>query len=124
MVVVFGLAFGLLAMIFGLGHVEFAPDDRLNALRFGGVVEMNGAEDVAVVGHGDRRLPEGRDARDQLLYIARPIEHGVVGMQVQVRELRHEAGVSPLSPTVFGLGPLENSSQQWITGMSAVARIA
>ena len=36
-----------------LGDVDLAADDGLDALRLGCVVELDGAEQVAVIGHGD-----------------------------------------------------------------------
>ena len=38
-----------------LRDVDFAADHRMDALGLGGVVELHRAEQIAVIGHGDRR---------------------------------------------------------------------
>jgi hypothetical protein len=55
-----------------------------------GIHEVHGAEDVAVVGHGHGRHPQFFDSLAEFLDVTGAVEHGVVGMQVQVDELRHE----------------------------------
>ena len=52
---------------------------------------MHGAENVAVVGHGDGRHAEFLHALNELLDVASAVEHGIIGMQVQMNELRHES---------------------------------
>jgi hypothetical protein len=42
------------AVVVLFADVEFTAEDRLDALLFGGVEEMDSAKDVAVVGHGAR----------------------------------------------------------------------
>ena len=49
-VVAVGIAAGLVAL---LRNVDFAADDGVDAFAFGGVVKLDGAEEVAMVGHGD-----------------------------------------------------------------------
>ena len=88
---VVAVAFGRGAMIFLLADVELATQDRLDARFFGGVDEPDRAEDVAVVGHGDRRHVEFLDALDQALDLASAVEHRVIGVQMKMNEfgLRH-----------------------------------
>ena len=59
------VAFARGAVVFFLGDVEFAAEDGLDAVFFGGVEEVDGAIDVAMVGHGDGFLAEGGDAVDE-----------------------------------------------------------
>src|SRR5262249_54338453 len=47
-------------------------------------------KDVAMIGHCDGRHAQIFDPMDKLFHIASAIEHGVVGMKVQVDELGHE----------------------------------
>ena len=58
-------------------------------LCFGGVEEVDGAVDVAVVGHGDGFLAEGGDAVDELVDVAGAVEEGVLGVQMEVGEFGH-----------------------------------
>ena len=49
------------AVVFVLADVELAAEDGLDALLLGGVEEVDGAVDVAVVGHGGGGLAEFGD---------------------------------------------------------------
>ena len=84
---VVAVALGRGAMIFLLADVELAAQDRLDARFLGGVDEGHRAEDVAVIGHGDRRHLELLDAVDQALDLAGAVEHRVVGVKMQMYEL-------------------------------------
>ena len=53
-------------MVFLLADVELAAQDRLDSRFFGGIDEMHGAEDIAVIGHGDRGHIEFLDALAKL----------------------------------------------------------
>ena len=75
-------------MVVLLADVELATQDRLDARFFGGVDERHRAEDVAVIGHGDRRHLQFFDAFDQALDLAGAVEHGVIGVQMQMDEFR------------------------------------
>ena len=88
--VVVGVALGRGAMVVLLADVELAADDRLHAGVFGRIDELDCAKDVAVIGHGHGGHAEFLDALDEFLDIAGAVEHGVIGMQVQMDELfRH-----------------------------------
>ena len=69
-----------------LRDIDFAADDRVDSSRVGGVVELDRAEQVAVVGHGDgghllfcHRLHQAAD-------FAGAVEQRVIGMAMQVDE--------------------------------------
>ena len=82
-VVAVGVGARLVAL---LGDIDLAADDGVNAFRLGGVIELDGAEQVAVIGHGDRGhllLGDRASAVD----IAGPVEQGVVGVAVKVNEM-------------------------------------
>ena len=70
-----------------LADVELASDDRLDSGFVRGVYEMHGAENIAVIGHGDRGHAEFFDAIDKFLDVASAVEHGVIAMKMQVNEL-------------------------------------
>ena len=68
-----------------LRDVHLAADHGMDALRFGGVVELDRAEQVAVIGHGHG----GHlllDDRHQLGDFAGAIEQRVIGVAMQVNE--------------------------------------
>ncbi len=94
-------------MVLVLAHVQFAAKDGLDSLLLGGVEKVNGAVNVAVVGHGDGLLAELGDAVDQLGDVAGPVEERVFGMQMKVGEFRHGSG------SILVL--------EWIPGLAAIA---
>src|SRR5215471_16628182 len=90
---VVGVAVGrgaLDVVVFLLADVELTADNRLHASLVRRIHEMHRAEDVAVVGHGNGGHSELVDVLDQLLDVASAIEHGVVGVQMQMYEVRHD----------------------------------
>ena len=72
-----------------LADVELTAQNRLDSLGLGRVKEVHRAVDVPVVGHGDRGLPQLRDAVNELLDVASPIQQGVLGVQMQMRKFSH-----------------------------------
>ena len=50
---------------------------------------MHRAENIAVIGHGHSRHAKLFGAMTELFDVAGAVEHGVVGMKMQVDELRH-----------------------------------
>ena len=80
---VLGAALGPLAR----RHVELAAEDRLDPLLLAGQVEVDGAEQVAVVGQRERREPQLPRPRDQLVELRGAVEQAVLGVDVQVDEV-------------------------------------
>ncbi len=68
-------------------HVELAADDRLDAGLLGGQVEVDRAEEIAVIGQGDGREVQVLGLLHQLLELGGPVEQAVLGVHVQVDEL-------------------------------------
>ena len=66
--------------------VRLHADDRLDAGRRALRVEVVGAEHVAVVGHRQRRHAHPGRLGEQLGQPGRAVEHGVLGVHVQVHE--------------------------------------
>ena len=69
--------------------VNFAAQDRLDARLGRRVVEGFDPVHVAVVGDGQRRHTELFGPLDKRLDGCRPVENGVLGMYVQMDEIRH-----------------------------------
>ena len=90
-------------------HVELAAEDRLDPFLLAGQVEVDGAEQVAVVGQRERREPELPRARDQLVELRGAVEQAVLGMDVQVDEvgvpLHQVASLAPGAAPVPGRAP-------------------
>ena len=84
-VVAVGIGAGLVAL---LRDVDFAADDGLDALCLGGVVELDRAEEIAVVGHGDGGHFLFDDVHE-LADFAGSVEQGIIGVAVEVDEGRY-----------------------------------
>ena len=69
------------------GEVEFAADQRLDALGLGLVVELDRAVEIAVVREGQRLHPEGVGPVHQAVDPAGAIQQGVVAMDVKMDEI-------------------------------------
>src|ERR1035437_3049986 len=82
-IVAVGVAAGFVAL---LRNVDLAADDRAHAFALGGVVELDGAEQVAVVGHGDGGHLLLDDRIHELADFTSSIEEGVIGVAVQMDE--------------------------------------
>ena len=67
-------------------EVGLDADDRLDPGRCGLLPELVGAEDVAVVGHRERRHAHPRGLGEQVVEPGRAVEHRVLGVHVQVDE--------------------------------------
>jgi hypothetical protein len=67
-------------------HVELGADDRTHTGVLGLLDEVVGTEHVAVVGHRDRRHPHPGGLFEQVLEPRGAVEHGVLGVHVQVHE--------------------------------------
>jgi hypothetical protein len=87
MVVVVALRIG--AMIVLLADVQFAPKNRLHAVFLGSIEEVHRTINISVIGDRNRFLADARYALNQLFNVARTVQQGVVGVQVQVSKFRH-----------------------------------
>ena len=83
------------------GDVGLDPDDRLHAVAPGGAVEVNRAEEVAVVRQGEGGQAQLRRPRGQSIDLACAVQKAVVRVHVQVAEVhsRLPAGSYPPAPT-------------------------
>src|SRR5262249_19232638 len=103
---------------------HLAPDDRMYARALRRVIKLDRAEEVAVIGHGDRRhLLLDRDLH-QLVDIAGSVEQRVVGVAVQVDEghrwrtfLGRRASILADAP-VLGRGASAGSVRVRVAGSS------
>ena len=78
-------------------HVGLATQDRLDAARLRRLVELHGAEHVAVVGDGHRGHAEFRGAVQEFVDPVRSIQQAELGVQVKMNEalLAHEIRFLP-----------------------------
>ena len=70
------------------GQVALHADDRLHPGGGGRFVEVHGPVERPVVGDGDRRLSVGGHRCHHLLDPGGPVEHRVLGMEMEVSEAR------------------------------------
>jgi hypothetical protein len=95
-VAVFGDGAGFFAAVVAaaLGNIDFAADYGLYVALTGFIEEIGGCEKVAVIGdgHGGHLLP--RSLVQEFGSFARTVEKAVVGVNVQMNELRIAHGVS------------------------------
>lgn len=83
----------LLAVEAGPGRdVGFHADDGLDARFEGGVVELDRAEHVAVVGEGAGLHAQAADALHQVVDLASAVKEGVVAVDVEMHEVRLHRG--------------------------------
>jgi hypothetical protein len=80
-----------------VGHVDLASDDRLDPGGVGGVVELDRAEHVSVIGERERGHLHRGGARDQTVETARAVQERVVAVVMEVDEgLAHRRLTQPL----------------------------
>ncbi len=82
-IITVGIGTGFRAL---LGHVDFAADDGLDTVGFGCIVELDRAEKITVIRHGDRRHFLLRYNLHELLDFARTIEQRIVSVVVEMNE--------------------------------------
>jgi hypothetical protein len=85
-----GLAVVRSAVLFearGLHEVEFASDEGFHAGAFGGVVEGNGSEEIAMIRQREGGHVEVDRALHEPVYPAGPVEQTIVGMDVEMNEI-------------------------------------
>jgi hypothetical protein len=79
-----------------LNEVELATDERFDAFGFGGIVEVDGAKKVSVVGEREGGHAEGNCPVHQAINAASAVEQTVVRMNVEMDEIqvggRHSRG--------------------------------
>ena len=72
-------------------YVGLDAQDRLDALLAAGLVEGNRAVQIAVIRKGDRVHAEPLDAIDEGFHPVAPVEQRVLGVEVEVDEVRGHA---------------------------------
>jgi hypothetical protein len=68
-------------------RVKLAAEDGLDPGRAGVLVEVDGAEEVPVIGEGERREAQVRGPLDQTLQAGRAVEEAVLRVDVEVNEV-------------------------------------
>jgi hypothetical protein len=67
-----------------LDEVKFAADERFDTFRLGGVIEIDGAKEIPVVGEGEGRHAEGHGAVHEAVDAAGSVQQAVVRMDVEM----------------------------------------
>ena len=76
------------------GNVRLVADDRIESGSLAFLVELDGAEEIAVIGEGAGVHALGLDVGDELRDPARAVEEAVVGMAVEMDEGSFSHGVA------------------------------
>ena len=76
-------------VVFLLTDIKLAPHNGLDPHLVRRIHKMNSPKNIAMVGHGNGRHSQLVHTMDQLVHIAGAIEHGIVGMEVEMNELGH-----------------------------------
>ena len=93
------------SFVSGLGrHVGLGPDDRVDARRPAGGVEVEDAVHVPVIGDPKSRLAVGHRRLDQLTDPGGSVQHGELGVGVKVCERPCDQRVGPSSSAVASDG--------------------
>ena len=67
--------------------VALESDDRIDVVLLGGLIEVVGAVEVAVVGHGQGRHAQIYGLAEEIIEAGSAVEHRVLGVHVQVSEV-------------------------------------
>ena len=67
--------------------VTLESDDRIDAVLLAGLVEVVGAVEVAVIGHREGCHAEIDGLAEEIIEAGSAVEHGVLGVHVQVDEV-------------------------------------
>ena len=70
------------------GNVHFTADDGLDPVFDSGLIEMNGTEQIAMIGQSKGRHPATGGFFDEFFNPACPVEQAVLGMNVEVDKWR------------------------------------
>src|SRR5579863_3435361 len=72
-----------------LADIKLAANDGLDARLLGGIHKMHGAENIAVIGHGNRGHAQLFRALAEFVHIAGAVEHRIVSVEMKMNELGH-----------------------------------
>src|SRR6266511_1698364 len=78
---------------------EQATEDRLDPVPLAGLVEVDRAEQLAVVGHGQRRHPHAGRLGEQVVHTCGSVQHRVLGVDVEMYEAVRHAVPRRLDPS-------------------------
>ena len=69
------------------GHIRAHPDDGFDPCFHGLGVELDGAEEISVIGHGERRKAKLLGTSHELIDLAGSVEKAVFGMTMKMNEV-------------------------------------
>jgi hypothetical protein len=88
-----------------VGHIGLGTDDWLHALSPTFFVEVENSVHIAVIGHSERRLAIGDSFGHEFVEFGRTIEHGELGVYVEMGErvAQHQPPYVSVEPDLFGI---------------------
>jgi hypothetical protein len=106
------------------GNAELTADDRLQAGVARGERELEGAEEIAGVGHGDGRHGLRLAERDQLLQLDRALRERIGGVDAEMDEIgmRHGRRIPQSRPRVSPRDPREGAATRSVRGDIGLAQ--
>ena len=68
-------------------HIGFTSDNRLHIMSLGFLIKINGAKEVAMVGHGDGGHAEILHLLEQGCELVSPVEEAILSVKMEMNEL-------------------------------------
>jgi hypothetical protein len=90
-VFVMGEVPGPLAPVTG-SHIGFTSDNRLDVMGFGFLIKINGAKEIAMIGHGHGRHAKIFYLLEQGCELVGPIEEAILSVKMEMNELCWHSG--------------------------------
>lgn len=68
-------------------HIGFTSDNGLHVMGFGFLIKINGAKEIAMIGHGDGGHAEILHLLEQGCELVGPVEQAILGVKMKMNEL-------------------------------------
>ena len=69
------------------GHIRFTPDDGLHPMGLSFLIEFNGSEHVAMIGHSHCGHPKRLNLFEQRVQLIGAVEEAILRMEMEMNEL-------------------------------------
>ncbi len=69
-------------------HIRFTPDDGLYPMSLSLLIEFNGSEHIAMIGHGNRRHTKRLNLFEERVQLIGAVKETILRMEMEMNELR------------------------------------